>query len=232
MDTGAISAVVDAIRQAMKLNPVVFVSVAQSPNGLYLALTVVALAGLSETVGQSLILFVNRLRPIRFVPALLIGVFSYVFGYVLWTTSVYVVVRYGFGVTAAWVTIAAVVGLAYAPQVLSFFELTPYFGNAFGILLTLWSMVAVVVAIVAGLELDARPGRVRLCPGLGAAPTRAAHHRHSRQQRLALVQNARHRQPPSLYAARPAATAASRESWFGQGKLSRSSSRDVEDKAS
>jgi hypothetical protein len=153
MQMEALSAVAQAIRQAMKLNPAVFVDIAQSTNGLYLALTVVALAGISETIGQSLILFVNRLRPRRFVPAVLIGVISYIIGYLLWTTSVFIVVRYIFQVPAAWVTIASVVGLAYAPQVLAFFELTPYFGNAFGILLSLWTMVAVIVAIVAGLGL-------------------------------------------------------------------------------
>jgi hypothetical protein len=153
MQIEALSAVAHAIRQAMRLNPEVFVAVARSPNGIYLAMTVVALAGISETIGQSLILFVNRLRPRRFIPAVLIGVISYVVGYLLWTTSVFVVVRYVFQVPAAWVTIASVVGLAYAPQVLAFFELTPYFGNAFGILLTLWTMVALIVAMVAGLGL-------------------------------------------------------------------------------
>ncbi len=165
MDFGALSAVGYAIRQAMKLNPDIFISVARSPNGIYLALTVVALAGISETIGQSLILFVNRIRPKRFIPAVLIGVLSYIVGYLLWTTSVYLVARYGFGVTATWVTIASVVGLAYAPQVLAFFELTPYFGNAFGILLTLWTMVAVIVAIVAGLNLTL--GQAVFAAGLG-----------------------------------------------------------------
>ena len=49
-------------------------------------------------------------------PAVLIGVLSYIIGYLLWTTSVFLVARYGFQVTATWFTIAAVVGLAYAPQ--------------------------------------------------------------------------------------------------------------------
>lgn len=165
MDLSALSAIEYAIRQAMKLNPEIFVAVSRSANGLYLALSVVALAGISETVGQSLILFVNRIRPKRFIPAVLIGVLSYVIGYLLWTTSVFVVARYGFQVTATWATIAAVVGLAYAPQVLAFFELTPYFGNAFGILLSLWTMLAVVTAIVAGLGLSL--GQAVFAAGLG-----------------------------------------------------------------
>ncbi len=154
MDLSFFTTVLYAIRQAMRLNPDVFIEIAHSPNGIYLALTVVAMAGISETIGQSMILFVNRIRPKRYILAILIGVFSYIIGYLLWTTSVYVVTRFGFHVSATWVTIAAVVGLAYAPQVLSFFELIPYFGNAFGILLSLWTMLAVVVAMVSGLHLS------------------------------------------------------------------------------
>jgi hypothetical protein len=165
MDLETLNAVRYAIRQAMMLNDEIFIAIARSPNGIYLALVVVGLAGISETIGQSLVLFVNRIRPIRFVPAVLIGVFSYVVGYLLWTTSVFVVARYGFDVTATWRTIASVVGLAYAPQVLAFFELAPYFGNPFGILLTLWTMIAVVIAIVAGLHLTL--GQAVFAAGLG-----------------------------------------------------------------
>jgi hypothetical protein len=50
--------------------------------------------------------------------------------------------------------VAAVVGLAYAPQLLAFFELTPFLGNPFGLLLSLWSMVAIVVAVRVGLGLE------------------------------------------------------------------------------
>ncbi len=146
-----------AIRLAMQLDPNIFIAVSKAPNGIYLSLTVVGLAGISETIGQSTILFVNQIRPRRFIPAVVIGVLSYIIGYVLWTTSVLVVTRFVFHVDADWITIAAVVGLAYAPQILSFFELTPYFGNAFGILLSLWTMVAVIVAMVAGLHLTLWP---------------------------------------------------------------------------
>lgn len=153
MDLSLLTTLWHAIRQAMRLNPEIFIETAQAPRGIYLALTVVGLAGLSETIGQSMILFVNQIRPKRFIPAVLIGVVSYIIGYLLWTTSVYFVTRFAFQATATWLTIAAVVGLAYAPQILSFFELIPYFGNAFGILLSLWTMVAVVVAMVFGLDL-------------------------------------------------------------------------------
>ena len=78
---------------------------------------------------------------------MLIAVVSYAAGYLLWTTSVWLVGTYAFDRSVAWWSIAVVVGLAYAPQVLAFFELVPFFGNPFGILLSLWSMVLVVFAV-------------------------------------------------------------------------------------
>ena len=143
----------------------IFVAVQQTPGGIWLAWAVVALAGISESVGQSLVLFVNKVRPRRFIPAVLISLISYVAGYLLWTASVYVVGRYGFDQRVTWVSIAAVVGMAYAPQVLAFFELVPFFGNPFGILLTLWSMVAVVIAVQTALGLTL--GQAVLAAGLG-----------------------------------------------------------------
>lgn len=143
----------------------IFVAVQQSPSGIWLSLAVVALAGVSESVGQSLVLFINKVRPYRFVPAVLISLFSYITGYLLWTASVYAVGKYGFGKPVAWMPTAAVVGMAYAPQVLAFFELVPFFGNPFGIWLTLWSMVALVIAVQTALGLTL--GQAALAAGLG-----------------------------------------------------------------
>jgi hypothetical protein len=119
-----------------------------------MALIVVGLAGLSEALGQSLVLFINHVRPRRFVLAVLFSVLSYMVGYVLWTGSVWLVGTYTFGRDVTWVAVAAAVGLAYAPQILAFFELTPFFGSPFGVLLSLWSLLAILVALRAGLGLE------------------------------------------------------------------------------
>jgi hypothetical protein len=165
MDTQSLPTLGQAIRQAMLFDVDIYIAVRQSPRGIWLALAVVALAGISESVGQSLVLFINKVRPRRFIPAVLISLISYIAGYLLWTASVYIVGRYGFGKPVTWLPTAAVVGMAYAPQVLAFFELTPFFGNPFGILLTLWSMVAVVIAVQTALGLTL--GQSVLAAGLG-----------------------------------------------------------------
>ncbi len=144
----------EMIRQAMRLNPAVFESVQLSPQGIYFALTVVALASISGATGQSVVLLVNRVRPRRFVLALGISTVSQMVGFVLWSITVWLVSTYIFGANQQFVAVAAAVGLAYAPQLLAFFELVPFLGNAFAVLLTLWSMLAIIIAVRVGTGIE------------------------------------------------------------------------------
>ncbi len=66
----------EIIRQALRLEPAIYAAIQRAPEGIWLALVVVVLAALSESVGQSIILFVNRVRPRRFILALLIATLS------------------------------------------------------------------------------------------------------------------------------------------------------------
>jgi hypothetical protein len=124
------------------------------PADIRLALIVVLLAGLSEALGQSIVLFVNRVRPRHFWLALLITALSHMVSFLLWTASVWLVGSYFFGRNPPIVEVAAAVGLAYAPQLLAFFTLIPFLGNAFALLLSLWSLLALVVAVQVGLGLS------------------------------------------------------------------------------
>jgi hypothetical protein len=144
----------DTIRQALALDETIYVEIQRGSGGIWLALAVVGLAGLSQSLGQSVVLFINHVRPRRFLLAMIISAVSYMVGYLLWSSSVWLVGVYAFGRSESWLAVAAVVGLAYAPQLLAFFELTPFFGNPFGLLLSLWSMVAIVVAVRVGLSLE------------------------------------------------------------------------------
>jgi hypothetical protein len=144
----------EMIRQAMRLNPAVYELVQLSPQGIYYALTVVALASISGASGQSVVLLVNRVRPRRFVLAVGISTVSQMVGFLLWSITVWGVSTYMFGATEQFVAVAAAVGLAYAPQLLAFFELVPFLGNAFAVLLTLWSMLAIVIAVRVGTGIE------------------------------------------------------------------------------
>ena len=60
-----------AIWQALTLDEQIFVTVEGTRQGLWIALIVVALAGLSQAFGQSLVLFINQVRPRRFILAII-----------------------------------------------------------------------------------------------------------------------------------------------------------------
>ena len=144
----------EAIRQALVLDAEVFVAVQSSRQGFWMAMVVVGLAGLSQALGQSLVLFVNHVRPRRFILAMIASTVGYMGGYGLWIVSVWLVGVYAFGAQASWMAVAAAVGLAYAPQLFAFFELTPFLGNPFGVLLSLWTLLAIVIAVRAGFGLE------------------------------------------------------------------------------
>jgi hypothetical protein len=165
MHTMELPSLGETIRQALRLDPDIYAAIQVAPRGIWLALAVVFLACLSESVGQSIVLFINRVRPRRFGLALLTSTLSRIIGYAMWTASVWLVVTYVFGHAMPWLTVASAVGLAYAPQVLAFFVLTPFLGSPFAILLSLWSMVAIVVAVQVGLGLELWPAVIT--SGLG-----------------------------------------------------------------
>ena len=61
------------IRDVLLLKASTFRAINDVPESAIIALIVVLVAGLSQEIAQSIILFVNRVKPIRFVFSLLIG---------------------------------------------------------------------------------------------------------------------------------------------------------------
>jgi hypothetical protein len=154
MDNGGLPAYLNTLSMALRLDPSIYVAIQTSPIGIWVALSVVVLAGISEATGQSLVLFLNHIRPARFGFALALATLSHIAGYGIWSLTIWAAGRLLFGADQPLIAVASAVGLAYAPQLFSFFVLTPYLGNAFGVVLSLWSMLAVIIAIRAGLLLE------------------------------------------------------------------------------
>lgn len=154
VDVNGLPSLWQTIQEAMRLNETIFVEIQRTPGGIGVALLVVLLAGFSESLGQSIVLFINRVPPWRFILALLITAINHVLGYLLWTVIIWLVGTYAFDRSEPLIVMASAVGLAYAPQLLAFFELTPFLGNSFSVILSLWSMMAIVIAVRAGLGLE------------------------------------------------------------------------------
>ncbi len=131
------------------LNPKVFERVATLPKGWVAALIVVFSAGVAQAVAQSIILFINRVKPIRFIFSLLINTVLYVAGFVFIVLSTWLITLLPWTVHVPLLKLAVVIGIAYAPLVFSFLGALPYLGVPILTGLSIWHLLAMVVGVAA-----------------------------------------------------------------------------------
>jgi hypothetical protein len=144
----------ELIGRALRLERSPFISLLTSPDAVSLSLGVVFLAGISLGLGQSLVLFVNRIRPRRFAFSLLVSAFLYIIGFLFSVFSIWLVAKVLFDKAQHFRLVLSVVGLSYAPYLLGFFILTPYFGSFFSAGLSLWRLAALLIALEVTLFLN------------------------------------------------------------------------------
>lgn len=135
------------ITGALGLDPAAFRSIEQSPHGLRQALVILFLAGASETLGQSVVLVLNRVSRGRFVVALLLGGVELIAEALIWILSVWVLGGWLGATRPPFVSAVRVIGLAYAPLVLGVLVFFPYIGPLIDRLLRVWVLLAALVGI-------------------------------------------------------------------------------------
>lgn len=153
---------------SLTLNPEVFNQINTIPRGNAIALTIVIAAGLSQAIGQCVVLFINRVKPLRFFFSLAIAAILFAIAYVFWGISVWLVSHFLSGTRLTELQLIAVLrtlGLSYAPLVLSFLIGLPYFGIPVLILLSLWSLLAEIVGLQTLTNLGTWEAFV--CAGIG-----------------------------------------------------------------
>ncbi|MCC6170139.1 MAG: YIP1 family protein [Caldilineaceae bacterium] len=154
-----------AIQLGLGLQPEV-VQIAEShPNAAWVAFGVVMAAGISLLLGQSVILFLNQVRPGRFAVSLVIHGFMLVTGWLVWSASVWAIGRWLFSDTASFALTLRLIGLSYAPLVFGFLILMPYLGPFVQHLLYVWSFVIALRAVAFSFDFGFWPAL--LCVGLG-----------------------------------------------------------------
>ncbi|MCA9839891.1 MAG: YIP1 family protein [Trueperaceae bacterium] len=139
---------------ALQLNAAAFSIVEVIPTGLALALVTVLLAGIATAAGQSVVLFINRVKPARALLSIALSSFFYVLGYFIWSASIWLLARLMFKTDDDFGQVLATVGLGYAPHIFAFLAFIPFMGMGLGFILSLWSFFAIVIGIEVGLELS------------------------------------------------------------------------------
>ena len=138
---------------ALRLDRATFDLVENSPIGLRVALTVLLLAGASETLGQAVVLVLNRVSKRRFALALVLGGLELVFEALVWIAIVWLLAGPFGGERASFLPAVRVLGLAYAPLLFGVLVFLPYIGPALARLLRVWVLLAAVTgtSVVFGL---------------------------------------------------------------------------------
>lgn len=144
----------DLVKGAIALDPQSFVRLQELPQGEQIALCVILLAAFSQALAQSIVLFINRVSPLRFVLSLLISTLLFAFGWLFWGASTLVVQHIMFGPDASWRQVGLTLSLAYAPQLLSIWVALPYFGVPIFVLLSIWTFLAFLTGMTTVLGLQ------------------------------------------------------------------------------
>ncbi len=143
----AISKFWTLVSGVMLLNKETFELINSLPLGLIASILVVLLAGLSQTSGQSVMLFINRVRPLRFLLSIAIAAVLFVFNYNFWVLSTWLVAGWLFGANLSLVEIVKTLGFSYAPLLLGFLIIIPYFGMPIFIVLSIWTLMAIATGL-------------------------------------------------------------------------------------
>lgn len=125
------------IRYALTLDPRLYEHVAMNPRSSWLVLGVVFLGGASVLLGQSVVLFVNRVRRGRFLFSLALNGVMYVISYFVWGVTIAVMGRFLFEFNPGTWAIVRMVGLSTAPLIFGFFILIPWLGPFIGRILNI-----------------------------------------------------------------------------------------------
>src|SRR5690606_32385702 len=104
-----------AIQLGLRLQPDVVQIAETYPNANWVAFGVVMTAGISLLMGQSVILFLNQVKPARFVVSLVSNGIVLVAGWAIWSATVWASGRWLLAEEPSFDIVLTLIGLSYAP---------------------------------------------------------------------------------------------------------------------
>jgi hypothetical protein len=120
-------------------------------------LAIALLGSVSLMLGQSIVLFANRVSRLRFLTCLLVAGTVYVVGLVIWAATIRLVASFAFALDPPVSIVVLAVCLGQAPRVFGFLILLPFVGTSLQRVLDAYSLVVVIAALSAMLGVDIWP---------------------------------------------------------------------------
>lgn len=145
-----------ALRNALLLNSHFYDSTKSISASHRIALIIVLLAAFSHILGSTVVLLINRIPMPLLIVALIVDGLSIVAGYYFWTFLVFKIGQWLKPIDPTYKDLLSPIGFAYAPQILNFLTLIPLLGHSIEITLSVWSLLAVIVAVRQSLDIRTR----------------------------------------------------------------------------
>lgn len=142
------------LREALTLDAHFYEDAPNTYRTRKIAQTIVILAAFSNTFGNAAILLINRIGLAMFVLALIVNCISVLLGYYFWTLTIWKIGDWFKPDHVSFSELLVPIGFAYAPQVFNFLTLIPLLGILIQLLLSIWSLLAVIVAVRQGLDIS------------------------------------------------------------------------------
>lgn len=152
--TALVSMLGDAIglaMRAMAFDAHAFQQVAASDRARLLALLAVFFAGVSQALGHSVVLFLNRVGPWRLCLSLALTGGIYLAAVLVTATCILLASTLIADVGPGFGAVFGVIALAFAPRLLGLMTLAPYLGETVDHILDTWVLVLVIFGLQAGL---------------------------------------------------------------------------------
>lgn len=144
---GWLTAVYHIIVGIIKFDPAMYQAVVAHPSASSLALAVLLVVGLSISIGQSVVLFVNRVERRRFALSFTLTAITFALGVFMLTFSVWLTVVVLFDARPGFEEVLIVVGLSFAPFIFGLFIIIPYLGHVLEYGLRIWALMAALVGV-------------------------------------------------------------------------------------
>ncbi len=149
----------------LRLSPDLLARTTASADGDLVIAAMTVLAGASLLAGQSVILFVNRVRPGRFALSLLVYGVVFALSLALWAVIVWCWAVVLFGARQPLVSALRIAGLSSAPLLFGCLIFLPYLGAPIDWALRIWS--ALIVLEIVRTSFAAPLWAAAVCAGLG-----------------------------------------------------------------
>ena len=146
------------------LNTNAFRAVESLPHGFTVAVLIVLLAGFSQAIAQAIVLFLNQVKPLRFVLSVLLNALLFLVGFYFLVFSTWLITLLPWNASVSFSALFKGLGVSYAPLLFSFLGALPYLGSPILAVLSIWHLLALVVGFgaIANVSAGAAFGYVAL----------------------------------------------------------------------